>query len=121
MPKGRKKKRVELKPQSLSEPEDLRMYVGEAEQVELLTRQQGWEILRRDMDDYRERLGASLPYMNPKTATFEDARILYIASDKLIKMVEDYAENRRRAIELLQKIDNPQENIILDVDNTPTG
>lgn len=118
MPKGikKKKKKVELQPQSLSEPEDLRMYIGEAEQVGLLTRHPGWEILRRDMEDYREKIGTTLAYMNPKTPAFEDARTLFIAADKLLKMVEDYAANRSRAVELLERIDNPQENIILDVD-----
>ena len=115
--KHKSKKKIELLPSPKTEPEDLREYVAEAELVDLLTRTEGWGILQRDLEDYREKIGARLPYLNPKTVEFEEARIFYIACDKLLKMVEDYAENKRRAIELLEKIDNPKENIILDVDN----
>lgn len=115
------RKRKEIKSQILfqptkTEPDDLREYVAEAEQVDLMARHPGWDILRRDFDIYRNEIGSKIAYLNPKSLEFEEARILYIAIDKLIKSVEDYRENKRRAIELLEKIDNPKENIILDVD-----
>ncbi|KYK26433.1 hypothetical protein AYK26_07505 [Euryarchaeota archaeon SM23-78] len=114
----RKKKVLKPVPQPKpSEPEDLRVYVAEAEQVDLMTRTEGWNIIQRDIEDYRDKIGSRLAYLNPKTLEYEEARINYLAADKLLKMIEDYAENKKRAIELLEKIDNPQENIVLDVDN----
>ena len=96
---------------------EIRRFTAEAEQVDLMTRHPGWEIIRRDVDDYRQKIAAKIPYLNPRGAIYEDTRILYLASDKLLGIIEDYAANRKKAIELLDKIDNPQENIVLDVDN----
>ena len=119
--KGKSKKpvapKVAIPAIKRDDPEELRIFVAEAEQVNLLTVHPGWEILRRDIDSYRQEILRKLVYLNPKTIEYENARVLYIASDKLIQMIEDYSANRKRALELLEKIDNPDTNIILDVDN----
>lgn len=99
------------------EPEELRSFVNEAEQVSLMTRHPGWEILRRDIDDTRSKIGNKLAYFNPKTPEFEEARITYLSLDRLIRTIEDYAENRKRVLELLDKLEHPKDNIVLDVDN----
>ena len=88
MPRKSKKK-IDLSIPKNNEPDDLRVFIAEAEQVDLLTRQQGWEIISRDISEYRESIGCRLAYINPKTKEYEDARILYIASDKLIKLISD--------------------------------
>lgn len=100
-----------------NEVDSLREYAAEAEQVDLLKTQPGWRILERDLSQYLDEIGSKLPYLNTKSKEFAEARMLYLASDKLLKIVLDYAENRKRAIELLDKLDNPRENIVLDVDN----
>ncbi len=102
---------------SQSDQDDLRIFAAEAELVDLMTNQQGWQIIKRDILDFKEKVGAKLPYLNPKLAEFTEARIQYIAADKLLKMVEDYAENRKRIMELLRKLENQNEEITLDVDN----
>jgi len=99
------------------EMDGLRFYVAEAEKVELMSFTPGWVILERDLTTYKEQISEKLAYLDPDTKEYKDARILYIASDKILKIVNDYAENRRRALELLHKIDNTQDNIVLDVDN----
>ena len=100
-----------------NEVDSLREYALEAEQVELMTRHNGWVILEQDLNFYKNGIGEKLPYLDPKSKDFTEARILYIAADKLLKMVIDYAENKKRALELLERIDNPKQNIVLDVDN----
>jgi len=119
MPK--KKVKTKVKPiqvqQQPSEPANLRIFIAEAQQVDLMRRHPGWEILERDLEKYRGDIGARLAYLNPETLEYDEARIMYLASDKLLKMVEDYATNKRRALEFLEKLDNPSDNIILDVDN----
>jgi len=100
-----------------NEVDSLRDYILEAEQVDLLKRQNGWNIIERDFKQYKDEISSKLAYLDPKSKEFSEARILYISADKLLKMFDDYAENRKRAIELLNRIDNPRENIILDVDN----
>lgn len=100
-----------------NEVDSLREYTLEAEQVDLLKTQPGWQILQRDLDQYLNEIGSKLPYLNTKSKEYSEARVLYIASDKLLKMVLDYEENRKRALELLEKLDNTKENIVLDVDN----
>jgi len=100
-----------------NEADSLREYVLEAEQVELLKKYNGWAILERDLNQYRDEIGCKIAYLDPRSKVFTDARIQYIAADKLLKMMDDYAENRKRALELLDRIDNQKENIVLDVDN----
>ena len=99
------------------EVSDLREFALEAEQVGLLENHNGWRILQRDFSLWREGLLNKLPYIDPKTKEFGDARILLIVADKLITITQDYAENKRRYLELLERIDNTKENIVLDVDN----
>ena len=102
---------------SQNDVESLRDYSLEAEQVDLLKRQNGWVIIERDLEQYRNEIGARIAYLDPKSKEYHDARILYIAADKIFSLFNDYAENRKRALELLEKIDNTRENIVLDVDN----
>jgi len=99
-----------------NEVDSLREYAVEAEQVELLRQNSGWQILERDLNAYRDAIGGKLAYMSPLSKEFDDARILFIASDKILQMVSDYSENKKRAMELLDRIDSP-EKIVLDVDN----
>jgi len=66
---------------------------------------------------YREGLMSKLAYMNVSRPEFDEMRRLYIASDKLISMVEDYKVNRDKAVEYLNVLDNPEISIALDVDN----
>lgn len=115
---ARKKSAVKevLEERKLKEPEDLKIFVAEADLVDLMTKTEGWQIIQRDFENLRKNIGEKLAYLNPKTPEFSEARITYIAIDKLLKVVLDYADNKRRVLELLEKIDNPQE-IILDVDN----
>jgi len=122
------KKKVKLaeKPHLLNKPEQaitnnevdsLREYALEAEQVELLKRQPGWLVIENDFIRYKDSIGSELAYLDPKSKEFSESRILYIAVDKLLSIFEDYATNKKRALELLERIDNTRENIVLDVDN----
>lgn len=114
----RKKETVsEMSPKDSTEVESLREYAAEAEQVELLLVHPGWMIVSENIKAYRKQIGEKIAYLQPETKEFKEARITYIACDKVLKIVEDYIENKKRVLELLAKIDNPQENIILDVDS----
>jgi len=114
------KKTLNLKVQTkhkFESTEDLEGFIKEASEVKNLTDQKGWHILERDLMDYKTRIGQQIAYLNPKSPQFEEARVLYIASDKLLTMVSDYEENRAKAIELLTKLENPNLTVAMDVDN----
>jgi hypothetical protein len=98
--------------------DNLMVFSAEAEQVGLMTRHPGWSIIKRDLETYRQKMGEAIPYLSPGTEDFNKSRLLYIASDKLLGMVEDYDQNRKRALELIEKLENQKENIVLDVDNS---
>lgn len=100
-----------------NEVDSLRDYILEADQVDLLKQHNGWSIIERDFNQYKDEISSKLAYLDPKSKEFAEARVLYISADKLLKMFDDYAENKKRAVELLNRIDNPDKNIILDVDN----
>ena len=100
-----------------NEVNDLREFALEAEQVGLLENHNGWKILLRDFSLWREGLLNKLPYIDPKSKEYSEARILLIVADKLLTITQDYAENKKRYLDLLERIDNKKENIVLDVDN----
>ena len=116
MPKAKKSKPKLLLKQVTRSPEDLEEFIREADEVNNLTNTKGWSILARDLTEYRNSLISKLAYLNPKRPEHYEARILFIAVDKIFSMVSDYRENRDRAIELLQKLENPDLAIAMDVD-----
>lgn len=113
-----KKREVpQIPDKELDEQEQLLHFSLEAEQVDLMTQHRGWQILQRDLEEYRKRIGDTLPYLETDTKEYKEARIMYIATDRLLKLVEDYQVNRKKAVEFIDKLDNLKENIVYDVDN----
>jgi len=102
---------------SNNEIDSIREFTAEAELVDLLIKQPGWAIIERDLCSYREGIGSKIAYLDPGSIEYKESRILFIGADKALSLFRDYEENKKRAVELLKKIENPQENIALDVDN----
>ena len=115
--KPRPELQVRQAPTQQSSPVELEEYIQEANEVNQLTSMRGWHILKRDLMGYRETLMSKLAYMNVSRPEFDELRRLYIASDKLISMVEDYKVNRDKAMEYLNVLNNPELAVALDVDN----
>lgn len=78
----------------------------------------GWAILERDLLKYRSDIVNKIVYTSPTRPEYDEARVLFIAVDKLMALVNDYEDNRNQAIELLNKLENPDLSITMDVDNT---
>ena len=102
--------------QETPSPNDLEAYIKEASDVKLLTQQGGWAILERDLLQYRDSIINKLAYLDPSKPEFREARILFIAVDKIFSLINDYEANRDRAIELLNKLENPSLNTVMDID-----
>ena len=102
--------------QEIPSPSDLEAYIKEASEVKLLTQQAGWGILARDLREYQSGLGNRIPYLDPSKPEYREARILFIAVDKIFSLINDYEDNRDRAIELLNKLENPSLNTVMDID-----
>jgi len=124
MPKRKKRKPVKKLKQSLvvkvkpaGEAENLEAYIQEASEVKSMTNTPGWSILVRDLTMFRDRLINTLAYTDPSKVEHKEARVLFIAIDKIFSMVSDYHENRDRAIDLINKLENKDTVISMDVDN----
>lgn len=118
MPRPKKVKLVlQVRKDIEPKPADLEEYIREADEVKVLTTMKGWGIIARDLTEYRDGLVNKLAYIDPKRPEHEEARILFIAVDKLFAIVNDYQENRDKAIELLNKLSNPELAVSLDIDN----
>jgi len=117
----RKKTGISKKPKlvkrEVPKPEDLEEFIREASEVKQLTEHPGWGVLARDLSEYRNGLVNRIAYIDPKKPECLEARVLFIAIDKLFSIVNDYQENRDRAIELLNKIQNPSLAVTMDIDN----
>ena len=100
---------------------DIREYVQEASEVRQLTAMAGWGIMERDVKHYRNSLIDKLAYIEPSRPEYYEAKVLFLAADKLLALVNDYENNRDKAIELLNKLDNPELEVTLDVDNELGG
>ena len=100
-----------------NELDSIREFASEADLVNQLQKHPGWGIIERDLCSYKEEIGSRIAYLDPDSKEFKESRILFVGADKALSLFRDYEENKKRALELLERIDNPQENIILDVDN----
>lgn len=117
MPKQKKtKQRLQVRSRPEPKPEDLEEFVREADEVKTLTQQAGWGILERDLRELKNGLAEKIAYADPTRPECREARVLFIAIDKLFALVNDYQENRDKAIELLNKLNNPDLTVMLDVD-----
>jgi hypothetical protein len=106
----------QIKDREIPNPNDLEEFIREASEVKQLTQMTGWGILERDLTLYKDEIGKKIAYLHPSRPEFNEARILYLAADKLISLVNDYQENRDIAIDLLNKINNPDLAVTMDVD-----
>jgi hypothetical protein len=111
---SKKQRLVSLKDR---DPKDLEEFIREADEVRTLTNQTGWNILARDLTNYRNQIIDRLVYLDPSKPEFREAKILFVAIDKLFAIVNDYEENRVKAIELMEKLNNPQLAVAMDIDN----
>lgn len=114
---ARKKKVPNEIPKVSNAPKELNQFVDEATHVQVMTQSKGWEILKRDFELYKQQLLEKLPYYDPNTKEFLEGRITYIALHKLMQLVEDYKENKKEAMKLIDKLEHPETNIVMDVDN----
>ena len=93
-----------------------RDFLEEAEAVRIMTTTVGWGVLKRDCENTLNELRRHWAYMDENSPEYKEARIIAVACDKIIKMVEDYEENAKTVKEFLNKITNPKNNILLDYD-----
>jgi len=116
--KASKKPKLVLKSPSkqVLEVQDLEAYIREAGEVKATVSTGGWAILERDLLRIRESIVPKLAYTNPKNTEFYEAQLLYVGIDKLLALIEDYATNRDKAIEHLNKLQNPELAVTMDVD-----
>jgi hypothetical protein len=96
--------------------EDLNEFIREASEVKSMTMHSGWNILTRDLLEYRDGILERLAYIDPSKTEHKEARILFIAIDKIFNIVNDYQENRVKAVELLNKLQNPELTVAMDID-----
>ena len=108
---------LQPKSQETPKPSDLQEFIVEANQVQNLANHEGWRILERDLLEYREGLVNRIAYLDPSDPKCREARVLFIAVDKIFSLVNDYAENRKNAIDMLNKMENPDLATAMDVDN----
>ena len=112
-----KRLRLQTVAPEIPSPNDLQDFVIEANQVKSLSTHRGWQILERDLNLYQNEIAKRIAYLNPKRPEAYEARVMFLAADKLLTMVNDYEENRTAAIAMLNKIENPDLVVPFDIDN----
>ena len=74
--------------------------------------------MERDLSALRESVVPKLAYLHSKRPEHYEARIVYAGVDTFLALIDDYQVNRDKAIELLNKLQNPDLAITMDVDNS---
>ena len=69
------------------------------------------------MYNFRDSIASRLAYVDPSRVEHKEARILFIAIDKLFALVDDYEANKGICLDMLNKLRNPDLAIPLDMDN----
>jgi len=67
--------------------------------------------------EYQSGIASRIAYLDPSKPEQREARILFIAVDKVFNLINDYAENKTKAQEMLEKLNNPDTTVTMDVDN----
>jgi hypothetical protein len=117
MEKTLKTKRKRQEPKVDQPDKDLIAFIAEADFVEQMTATQGWEIIKRDLSNLRVQRLSEIPYFDKETIKFRNAVIEVRAIDKLFYLIDDYSFNKKQIIDELNKLNNPKDNVVLDVDN----
>ena len=116
--KSKDKKQLKPLPRSnISAPQDLEEFILEANEVKALTASPGWGIVERDLARLQAGIVPKLAYLDDAKPEVKEAKRLYIGIDKVLALINDYEANRDKAIEMLEKLENPDLAVAMDIDN----
>lgn len=96
---------------------ELEHFIQEAHKVRALRDNEGWQILRRDMDSLIYEANKCWMFLDEKDKRYKDLKLKILGCRMLIEMVEDYEVNRLQAEREWLKAMFPDLYVEADVDN----
>lgn len=96
---------------------DIEQAISDCHHVYQMTRSQGWEVMKAVIDKTLETYSQMWMTMNKDRPEFDELRIEALACRKMIDLVESFDAQRKKLEEHWLKVNNPQFEVAMDVDN----
>lgn len=91
--------------------------IADCHHVYQMSKTPGWEILRKVIDDTLTTYSSIWMTMNKNRPEFDELRIEALACKKMIDLVESFDAQRKKLEEHWLKVNNPEYQVAMDVDN----
>lgn len=96
---------------------DMEQAISDCHQVDQMARSQGWKVVRTVIDQTLDTYSKIWMTMNKNRPEFDELRIEALACRKMIDIVESFDAQRKKLEEHWLKVNNPEYNIAMDMDN----
>jgi hypothetical protein len=91
--------------------------ISECHHVFQMTTTPGWQAMRKVIDQTLETYSQIWMTMNKNRPEFDELRIEALACKKMIDLVESFDTQRKKLEEHWLKVNNPQFEVAMDMDN----
>lgn len=91
--------------------------IADCHHVYQMSKTPGWETMRKVIDDTLATYSKMWMTMNKNRPEFDELRIEALACQKMIDLVESFDAQRKKLEEHWLKVNNPQFEVAMDMDN----
>ena len=101
----------------MDKPLDVEQMISECHQVYQMSRSEGWQAIRKVIDQTLDAYSKVWMTMDKNRPEFDELRIEALACQKMIEIVESYDTQRKKLEEHWLKVNNPEFEVAMDMDN----
>lgn len=91
--------------------------ISDCHHVYQMSRSEGWTIMRKVIDQTLSSYSQIWMTMNKERPEFDELRIEALACKKMIDLVESFDAQRKKLEDHWLKVNNPEFEVAMDVDN----
>lgn len=96
---------------------DMEEAINECHQVYQTSCTPGWQVLRKVIDETLKAYSRVWMTMDKNRPEFDELRVEALACQKMIDLVENFDVQRKKLEEHWLKLNNPEYQVAMDVDN----
>jgi hypothetical protein len=91
--------------------------ISDCHHVFQMSRSEGWQVIKGVLDQTLETYSQMWMTMNKERPEFDELRIEALACRKMIDLVESFDTQRKKLEEHWLKVNNPEFQVAMDMDN----
>ena len=96
---------------------DMEQAISDCHHVYQMSRSDGWMVIKAVVDKTLESYSQMWMTMNKNRPEFDELRIEALACKKMLDIVENFDVHRKKLEEHWLKVNNPEFEVAMDVDN----